>query len=186
VIGALIAAAGLALVGFHAGGDVSVVGLACVLLAALSWGFANLTSKRMGRVNPLALVVWGSLVVPVPMLAASAIFEGPAAIAHALGHLSGIVILSVAFIVYASTLIGFSLWSWLLARHPAASVAPCALLVPVVGMVSSTLVLGESLPAWKLQAAGLVIAGLAVNLFGPRWLGAGPATPLPAPTAKNA
>ena len=59
--------------------------------------------------------------------------------------------------------------SWLLARHPATTVTPFALLVPVVGLLSSALLLGESLPAWKVVAAALVIAGLALNVFGPRW-----------------
>jgi O-acetylserine/cysteine efflux transporter len=44
-----------------------------------------------------------------------------------------------------------------------------ALLVPVFGMSASALVLGESLPAWKLVAAALVMVGLAINLFGARW-----------------
>jgi O-acetylserine/cysteine efflux transporter len=169
LVGAAIAAGGLGLVAAHTGGDVSLAGLACVLLAALSWGCANLTAKRIGRVNPLALVVWGSLMVPLPMLTASFIFEGRTRIIASLLHLSPIPILSVAFIVYVSTLVGFSLWSWLLARHAAATIAPFALLVPVVGMVSSALVLREPLPGWKLQAGGLVIAGLAVNLFATRF-----------------
>jgi len=42
--------------------------------------------------------------------------------------------------------------------------------VPVVGMLSSALFLGEALPAWKLEAAGLVLTGLAVNVFGARLL----------------
>lgn len=86
-----------------------------------------------------------------------------------LTHLSGPTLWSVAFIVYGSTLVAYSLWSWLIARHPASTIAPFTLLVPVFGMLSAALVLGESLPAWKLEAAGLVIAGLAVNSFGPRW-----------------
>jgi O-acetylserine/cysteine efflux transporter len=75
----------------------------------------------------------------------------------------------VAYIVYLSTLVAYSLWSWLLARHPATTVTPFALLVPVFGMLSSALLLGEPLPAWKLAAAALVIAGLSLNVFGPRW-----------------
>jgi hypothetical protein len=41
--------------------------------------------------------------------------------------------------------------------------------VPVCGMLSSAWWLGEPLPMWKLEAAALVIAGLALNVFGPRW-----------------
>jgi len=169
IAGALIAGAGFVVVGSHTGGDVSVIGLLCLLLAAVSWGFGNFTSKRLGRVNPLALVVWGSLVVPLPMALASLVFEGPELIIHSLSHVGTPAILSVAYIVYLSTLVAYSLWSWLLARHPATSVTPFALLVPVFGMLTSALLLAEPLPAWKLEAAALVIAGLALNVFGPRW-----------------
>lgn len=169
IAGALIAGAGFVVVGVHTGGEVTIAGLVCVLLAAVSWGFANFTSKRLGRVNPLALVVWGGLVVPVPMALASVVFEGPAMIVHSMTHVGASALLSVAYIVYLSTLVAYSLWSWLLARHPATTVTPFALLVPVFGMLSSALLLGEPLPAWKLSAAALVIAGLALNVFGPRW-----------------
>jgi len=168
IAGALVAGAGFVLVAVHSGGDITIAGLVCVLLGATSWGYANYTSKRLGRVNPLALVVWASLVVPLPLGLASLVFEGPAQIAHSLTHLSLPTILSVAFIVYASTLVAYSLWSWLLARHPASTVSPFALLVPVFGLLSSALILGEPLPAWKLEAAALVITGLALNVFGPR------------------
>jgi O-acetylserine/cysteine efflux transporter len=169
ISGALLAGAGFVVVGLHTSGDVTVAGLACVLLAAVSWGFANFTSKRLGQVNPLALVVWGSLVVPVPMALASYVFEGPELIVRSLTHLGGPAIWSVAYIVYLSTLVAYSLWSWLLARHPATTVTPFALLVPVVGLLSSALLLGETLPPWKVAAAALVITGLAINVFGSRW-----------------
>lgn len=168
IAGALVAGAGFILVAIHTGGDITIAGLVCVLLGASSWGFANFTSKRLGKVNPLALVVWGSLAVPIPMGLASLLFEGPALIVQSLTHLHTATVLSVAFIVYASTLVAYSLWSWLLSHHPASTVSPFALLVPVFGMLSSAMLLGEPLPAWKLQAAALVIAGLALNLFGPR------------------
>ncbi len=168
IAGALVAGLGFVVVGLHTGGDVTLAGLICVLLGATSWGFANFTSKRLGKVNPLALVVWGSLVVPIPMGLASLVFEGPALIVQSLTHLHVATVLSVAFIVYASTLVAYSLWSWLLSHHPASTVSPFALLVPVFGLLSSAVLLGEPLPAWKLQAAALVVAGLALNLFGAR------------------
>ncbi len=172
ILGALVALGGFAVVAVHTGGDVSLAGLACVLLGASSWGYANFISKRLGPVNPLALVVWGRLVVPVPMLAASAVFEGPALIAHSLSHLGRETLLAVGFIVYASTHLAYSTWSWLLSRHPASSVAPFTLLVPIFGLISSALYLGEPLPFWKLQAGALVLTGLALNVFGVRALAA--------------
>ncbi len=177
IAGALLAGVGFIVVGIHTGGDVTLAGLVCVLLGATSWGYANFASKRLGRVNPLALVVWGSLVVPLPMGLASLAFEGPALIAHSLTHVSLPAVLGVAFIVYISTLVAYSLWSWLLSRHPASQIAPFTLLVPIFGLISSALLLGEPLPAWKLQAAALVLAGLALNVFGPRLWAPKPALP---------
>jgi O-acetylserine/cysteine efflux transporter len=64
-------------------------------------------------------------------------------------------------------LFGFGVWGWLLARHPAATIVPMALLVPVFGMSTAAWVLGEALPAWKLLATALVLSGLALNLLWP-------------------
>lgn len=172
IAGAVTACAGFVIVAVHTGGEVTLAGLACVLLGATSWGYANFTSKRLGRVHPLGLVVWGSLVVPVPMLAASLVFEGPALIRQSLAGVGAATVFSVAFIVYGSTLVAYSLWSWLLGRHPASVVAPFTLLVPIFGLLSSAVVLDEGLPHWKIEAAALVITGLALNLFGPRLLAA--------------
>lgn len=171
VAGALVAFGGFVMVGLHTGGDVTAAGLACVVLAAVSWSIGNVTSRQLGRVNPLALVAWGGLVVPVPMGLASLVFEGPATIAHALTHAGWSAWLGLAYTVYLSTLVAYTMWSWLLARHPASAVTPFTLLVPVFGMVTSAWFLGESLPAWKLQAAGLVLAGLVLSVFGPRVAG---------------
>jgi O-acetylserine/cysteine efflux transporter len=170
IAGTLVAFAGFAVVAAHSGGDLSLTGILCVLLAACSWAYGNFMSRSLGKVNPLALVVWGSLVVPLPLGLASLVFEGPARIGQSLAHVGGPALLSLAFIVYVSTHVGYSLWSWLLARHAASAITPFALFVPVAGMLSSALFLGETLPAWKLAAAGLVLTGLTVTVFGPRLL----------------
>lgn len=170
ILGALVAVSGFVIVAANTGGEATAAGLLCIFLAALSWAFANVTSRRLGRVNALALVVWGSLVVPVPMLLASLAFEGPARIWSSLAHVSASAVLALAFIVYISTLVAYSLWSWLLARHPASSVSPFTLLVPLVAMFSSAWLLGEHLAPWKLLAASLVLTGLALNVFAPRLL----------------
>ncbi len=166
--GTLIAVAGFGLVALHSGGDVSLAGVGCAMLAACSWAYGNFMSRGLGKVNSLALVAWGGLVVPLPMGLASLVFEGPARIGQSLTHVGWPAALSLAFIVYVSTHVGYTLWSWLLARHPASAITPFALLVPVFGMLSSALFLHEALPAWKLEAAGLVLIGLTVTVFGPR------------------
>ncbi len=168
VFGTLVAAAGFVLVGMHTGGEVTVAGFVCVLLAAVSWAFGNITSRQLGRVNPLALVAWGGLVVPVPMAIASLAIEGPATIVASVMHAGAGAWLSVAYTVYLSTLVAYTLWSWLLARYPASSVTPFTLLVPVFGMCSASVWLREPLPGWKIGAFVFVISGLILCVFGPR------------------
>lgn len=170
IAGAALAACGLGLVALNTGGETAATGLVLVVLAACSWAVANLVSRRIGQVDILSLVAWGSLVAPLPLLALSLALEGPARYAVALETLSWSAIGSLAYIVYPTTLLGFSIWSTLLSRYPAASVAPFTLLVPVVGFLSAALVLGEALEMWKLGAAVLVVAGLCVNLLGPRFI----------------
>jgi len=50
-----------------------------------------------------------------------------------------------------------------------------ALLIPFFGMGASALLLGEPLQTWKLGAAALVMAGLAVNVFSTRLMASKPA-----------
>jgi O-acetylserine/cysteine efflux transporter len=178
LLGALLAFGGIVLIASRSAGEATAAGLARVLLAAFCWGVGNLLSKRIGAVDPLALVVWGSLVAWPPLLAASLALEGPQALAG-LKNLSAAGWGSVAYLVYPTTLVGFGLWSFLIKRHAAATVAPFTLLVPVVGFSSATLLLDEPLQGWKVAAGALVVAGLCVNLLGTRWLAARSASAVP-------
>jgi O-acetylserine/cysteine efflux transporter len=165
-IGALVAFAGIGLVGLHAHGDVSPIGFAFILVAAMSWAVGNIAAKRAGAVNPLALVVWGSAVAMPPLLAVSLAVEGTGAIMASLRGLTLGSAAAIGYIVVLSTIVGYSLWARLLHRHPPSTVAPFTLLVPVVGFFGSVVFLGETLPPWKLVSAALVIAGLAINVVG--------------------
>jgi O-acetylserine/cysteine efflux transporter len=163
-----LAAAGIGVIALNTGGDTSVLGVVLVLLAAGGWAAGNQVARGMGRVDMLGVVVWSSAFALPPLLLLSLWLEGPARIAGALAGATWPAWLAVAWQAVGNTLFGYAVWGWLLARHPAATVAPMALLVPVFGMATSALTLGEALPAWKLGAAGLVIAGLAINLLWPR------------------
>ena len=165
----LLAAAGIGVIVAHTDGSTSVLGLALILLAALSWAGANIASKRAGKAHMLAYVVWSSAFAVPPLLALSLVFEGPAAMQASLLGASASTWGAILWQAWGNTLFGYAAWGWLLARHPAATISPLALLVPVFGMGASAVWLGEALPVWKLVAAALVMAGLALNLLWPRW-----------------
>ena len=163
-----LATAGIVLIAAHTGGDTSVLGLALVLAAAAAWAGGNQVARTMGRVHMLGMVVWSSAFALPPLLLLSWWFEGPAHWQAALAAATWPVWLAVLWQSVGNTLFGYASWGWLLSRHPAATVTPMALLVPVFGMAASAWWLDEGLPAWKLGAAALVMAGLAINLFGVR------------------
>jgi O-acetylserine/cysteine efflux transporter len=168
-IGAGIAVAGIAAIGAPRLGGASLGPFLMVIAAAFCWGAGNLTSKLAGRVDMFAFVVWSSLVAPLPLFALSGLFEGPRGIA-ALTHPSWVLAACVAALAYGGTVVGFGLWSRLLAHHSAARIAPFALLIPVFGMIAGRVVFDEPLGPFELVGAVLVMAGLAFNVFGERLL----------------
>jgi O-acetylserine/cysteine efflux transporter len=68
--------------------------------------------------------------------------------------------------VILSTLFGYGVWNQLIIKHGAKKVAPFSLLVPVFGMTSGTLVLRETFTPANALAAALILAGLAIHVFG--------------------
>jgi len=142
--------------------------LLLVLAAAFCWALANGVARGAGKVDALAFMVWSSAFAVPPLWLISATVEGVAPVWAAVQQASGAAWAAVWWQALGNTLFGYGSWNWLLARHPAATVTPMALLVPVFGFSASALWLNEALPAWKLGAAALVMAGLALNLLAAR------------------
>jgi O-acetylserine/cysteine efflux transporter len=166
VVGLAIASGGLAVIGVQGGHAMTLAGFVLTLCAAGSWALGNIVTKKVGKVNLTGLVVWGSLIPPLPFLALSYAFEGPQRIAAALSGIGATSIFAVVYLAFVATLLGYGLWSRLLARYPASQVAPFSLLVPIVGLASASVFLDEHLSAPQIAGAALVMAGLAVNVFG--------------------
>ncbi|WP_119153136.1 EamA family transporter [Caldimonas tepidiphila] len=174
-----LAVAGMAVIATHLNASVTATGFVLVLLAALSWAAANLVVRSAGRVDALSFMVWSSLFAVPPLVSLSVVFDNPHVALRGLQQAGWLAWSTVAWQAIGNTLFGYAAWNWLLARYPAATVTPMALLVPVFGIGASVLAFGEPLPAWKLVAAGLVIGGLALNVLGSRQ----PKPPVPAQQA---
>ena len=116
----------------------------------------------------LSYVVWASIYAIPPLILMALVFEGGWAVVSKSILTAPIgAWLGVLWQSWGNTLFGYGAWAWLLSKHPAAVVAPAPLLVPIFGMGASAYFLAEPLPPWKIEAAGLVITGLMVNLFWP-------------------
>jgi O-acetylserine/cysteine efflux transporter len=169
-VGAAVAFAGIGLIGAERLEGAALVPLLMTIAAAFFWGVGNIITKRAGRIDMLAFVVWSSLVPPLPLLGLSLIFEGPGAIPEAMADLTWQGGGSLLFIAYAATLFGYGMWSVLLSKYPAGLVAPFSLLVPIAGIGSAALLLGETISGIEVIGSALVFIGLLVNVFGPRLL----------------
>jgi O-acetylserine/cysteine efflux transporter len=169
--GGVLAFAGIAIIAL---GRASAVPLGALLLcvgAGFSWGIGNIATRKGqastgGRpVSPLGLLVYSSLVPPVPLLSLSLLTERGDPVA-----LDASGVLALLYVVVLSTLVGFGAWAWLLGRHPASTVAPFTLLVPVSGIASAWALLGEVPTTTELAGGLVVLAGIAltVGLIKPR------------------
>ncbi|VXC19792.1 EamA family transporter [Pseudomonas sp. 8O] len=170
LFGLLVAASGLVLIGLQGGQAMTLAGFALTIAAASMWALGNVVTRKLGKVNLVGLVVWGSLIPPLPFLALSLWLEGPELIGQSLRTLSLDSLLVLAYLAFGATILGYGLWSRLLSRYPASQVAPFSLLVPVVGISSSALLLGERLGSLQMVGAALVMAGLLINVWGGRLL----------------
>ena len=174
-VGAVIAAAGvlvLALYKMHEGMTSTLTGLLLVVVSALAWGIGNVVAKRAAAghsADMFALVVWSSLVPPLPLALISYAFEGGALAWQAVRDASLVTWGCLLFLAYVATLFGFATWAKLLHRYPTALVAPFGLLIPVSGLASGWLFLGESLAPIQAAGVALVLAGLIVNVYGARF-----------------
>jgi O-acetylserine/cysteine efflux transporter len=169
LVGMAVAAVGLLVIGLNGGASATPVGVALVLLSALCWARANLVIKTAGSVSMLGFVVWSSLFAAPALLVLSLVTEGPHRCIEALRAGDVALWAAVLWQSAVNTLFGYAAWGWLLARYTAAAIAPVALLIPIFGLGASALLLGESMPSWKLFAACLVLAGSGVSLWGSRF-----------------
>lgn len=170
VIGALVAFVGIGVIALERLAGTALLPLLLTIAAALCWGLGNTASKRAGRINMLSFVVWSALVPPIPLLLGAVAMDGPGIFASAVQHITWRGIGAIAFMAYVATLFGFGVWANLLSRHPANLVAPFALFVPVAGIGSAALLLGEQVSPLEITGSLLVLAGLAFNVFGGRLL----------------
>ncbi|WP_314417204.1 O-acetylserine/cysteine exporter [Pseudescherichia vulneris] len=152
------------------GQDVTVLGFMLTLAAAFSWACGNIFNKKImqhsSRPAVMSLVVWSALIPVVPFMVASLIFDGPALMLQSLVQIDITTVLSLIYLAFVATIIGYGIWGTLLGRYETWRVAPLSLLVPVVGMASAALLLGETLNGLQLLGAALIMAGLYINIFG--------------------
>ena len=159
LVGGAIAFGGIAIIAAGRGAHIPLGAILLIIGAACSWGLGNVATRKAASPSPLGLLVWSSLVPPIPLFSLSAIFERGDVIAM---DASGVA--AMAYVVILSTVGGFGAWVWLLRQHPASTVAPFTLLVPVFGIASAWGFLGEAPTASELLGGAVVLVGLSFTV----------------------
>jgi O-acetylserine/cysteine efflux transporter len=131
----------------------AVVSIAC-------WAVANVRIKALTQLSAVTVNGWVSAFAAVQLAGVSWLIEDNqfAAVTSAGAEAYG----GLLFAALGSSVIGHTLWNWMLQRHPIATIAPFNLLVPVVGFIAALVFLAEPL-TWQKGAGGaLALAGVAV------------------------
>lgn len=160
--GMIFGLVGLALIGMTIGNGLTVLGLFLVLASAVSWSIGNVLLKRLPPVDMFHLVVWMSLVPPLPALVISGMTEGLGTLPHALVNAPWQAIASTLYLGLMATVVAYAIWGKLLRTYTAAAVTPFALLAPCVGAVSSAVVFGEQFTTLRLAGMVVILLGLAI------------------------
>jgi drug/metabolite transporter (DMT)-like permease len=137
----------------------TLAGHAMLLGAALSQASVSVHVRRHRWAStPLNLLPWQLLTATLPMLAVALAIEGVPDVAWSFGLVANL-------LFQGSVVSGFAIWGQLtvLRSHPAVSTNIVLMAVPVIGLLSSALLLDEALSAWVLVGLGLVLAGVILS-----------------------
>lgn len=152
-------------------GGISIFSLLLTLMAALFWAISNIVLKLASNkleengetLDMMGVVVWTSLIPPLPLLAIAFLIDSPEVIWQAVYSLTPISIFSILYLAFGATIFGYGMWSILLGKYPASKISPLSLMVPVTGLISARLVLGETLSLWQWIGGGIILLGLILS-----------------------
>lgn len=139
-------------------------GQAMPLVSAFLWAGVIVHVRRHGKSRPhLALLPWQLSLGAAVLVAAALVFEGPPRLPLEAGLLG-----ALAFNGAIAT--AFAFWAYIGAARvlPASSTALGSLGIPVVGLLSSNWVLGESLTLPILAGMTLIGGGIVLSTLGGR------------------
>lgn len=160
-----ISLAGIVIIALDMGlgeGD-SWIGYAFLLLSSICVAIGNLSLKTPVGENILSVIVWCSLITFIPSCALALYFEGWHQAVVIFENLNLKVCGSVLFTSYISTIVANFIWVYLMRHYEVTKVAPFTLMVPLFGILSSYLLLGEVLSPVIWVASSLVVGGLCLS-----------------------
>jgi|SRR5580704_41325 len=164
-VGLAIALSGLFFIALTVGSDLRPIALALALGAAFSWSVGNLLVKRVAGEPILPLMIWSSLVPPLPALLISRWLDPDPNLWHALSGASWLSLGAVVYLSLAASFLAYAAWGSLLQRFPASAVAPFALITPCTGFIAAALTIGELFSPVRYVGMALIFIGLLITVL---------------------
>lgn len=161
LLGVGIGLVGLAVLVLGRGAHTPLGPLAITVAACLAWAIGNVLARRSRMTSGLGLTIWSGIVVPIPALALALVVNGSQEVGHAVSHISWLTVFSVLYTVLGASLFGYGTWNSLLSRYPVSSVVPFTLMVPVAGISTAWIVLGQAPTLAELLGGVILLAGVA-------------------------
>jgi drug/metabolite transporter (DMT)-like permease len=146
--------------------DGAFAGVLLMLCSALVWSIGTILQKRLPVDLPIASFTgWMGLVGGLPIFALSYVFERDRVLAlHTVSLWPALGVLYNMFLVF---IFGWWAWTKIVDRAPAGVAGLSSLMIPVVGVFSGMLFLGE-IPAWQDYAALLFVTAAIATVIIPK------------------
>jgi drug/metabolite transporter (DMT)-like permease len=140
-------------------------GMLLLIAACAAWAFYSVPGKVIiERYGTTAISTLTLLVGTLPMftLASSGTLD-------TLQTMTAQQWLELAFLAGCSTFIAMFTWTYATVRLPAAASGPFLYLIPVIAIFAGVVILGETLTFTTILGGLLILGGVAVAQFGPRF-----------------
>jgi len=160
--GLLIGMLGVIILLINNDGDFKIEAVLIILAAAISWGIANIQLKNLGNVNMVSFLIWISPIAAILLFIISFILEYDSVLKIDFSNLEIKIFLSIFYTAYLSTVIGFTMWQYLLNKYKSVQITPYGLLIPVTGSIFGYIILSEVLEIYQIISGIIIIIGLMV------------------------
>lgn len=180
IIGFLVAAVGLFIIGIASGANgmtkIPIGALILTIFAPIFWALSNIIVRFISekavasgeKLDMMGLVVWASLVPPLPLLAFALILDTPQTLISAITNLNAMSVFAVLYLSFGATLFGYGMWSELIAKYSIGKIAPLSLLVPITGLLTARIVLSEQLSKMQWLGVIIILIGLIITNLDPK------------------
>lgn len=162
-LGMAISIAGVAILAGEPRHSSALWAIGLIMLAAVVWAAANIQIKRMADLDPFTINGWMSLFAAPMLFCVSLLIEDGQW--QAVQAASPRAWVAVAFQAIVVVILSYAIWYRLLRTYSVNQTMPYTLLVPVFGVISGVLFLGEP-ASWNLLLGGIAtVAGVAIIIL---------------------